>query len=95
MDGKRVEQAKQNMSNYLHDNILTKTTTDQRVLKQFQANAQESLKAEQLLDNYEYERAKRSRFQYEMGAEVKRTKANTSLQRAKDFHAHFRKLLPS
>lgn len=40
MDGKRVEQAKQNMSNYLHDTILTKTTTDQRVLKQFKANAQ-------------------------------------------------------
>lgn len=49
--------------------------------------------AEQLLDSFEYERAKRSSFQYEMTLELKEAKANTSLERAKEFVAKFRDLL--
>lgn len=49
--------------------------------------------ADQLLDSFEFERAKRSSFQYETTDEIKKNKANTSLERAKNFVAAFRKLM--
>lgn len=49
--------------------------------------------AESLLDSFEFERAKRSTFQYEMTSDLKESRAKTSLKRAKEFVEVFRKLL--
>lgn len=49
--------------------------------------------AEEVIEGYEYERRKRSQFQYEMSKEAKKTKAQTSLERAKKFVYELRKLL--
>ena len=52
-----------------------------------------SAKADNLLESLDFERKKRSKFQYRMDEEVKRTKALTSLQRAKEFIFELKKLL--
>ncbi|PIN72912.1 hypothetical protein COV22_01950, partial [Candidatus Woesearchaeota archaeon CG10_big_fil_rev_8_21_14_0_10_47_5] len=52
-----------------------------------------STKAEEILDSYDYEKDKRSRFQYEMTESVKKAKAETSLRRAKEFVFELRKLM--
>ena len=46
-----------------------------------------------LLDSYEYEKTKRSQFQYETTGEIKESKAKTSLERAKKFVAIMRQLI--
>jgi hypothetical protein len=46
-----------------------------------------------LLDEYEFERAKRSSFQYEMTLELKKSKAEMSLKRAKNFLNIFRTIM--
>lgn len=51
-----------------------------------------STKAETLIQNYDYERNKRSQFQYEMDNEIKEHKAKTSLGRAKEFVFEMKKL---
>ena len=48
---------------------------------------------ESMLDSFDFERAKRSSFQYEMGKDLKKSKAETSLKRAKEFVAVFRELI--
>lgn len=50
-------------------------------------------KVDTLLKSFEYERGKRSMFQYEMSEEVKREKALISLERAKTFIFEMGKLL--
>ena len=45
------------------------------------------------LDNYEREKAKRSSFQYQTTEKIKQAKANTSLQRAKEFVELMREML--
>src|SRR3989344_625659 len=50
-------------------------------------------KAETLLENFEFERKKRSTIQYQTGEPEKMSKADTSLKRAKEFVAEMRKLL--
>ncbi|MBI4163623.1 MAG: HEPN domain-containing protein [Candidatus Aenigmarchaeota archaeon] len=51
------------------------------------------IKADELIQSFDYERSKRSRFQYEMAEEIKIGKAETSLKRAKDFVFEVEKLL--
>ncbi len=50
-------------------------------------------KVDTLLKSFEYERGKRSMFQYEMSEEIKKEKALTSLDRAKTFIFEMGKLL--
>ncbi len=50
-------------------------------------------RTENILESYEFERQKRSRFQYEMSEETKEGKAKTSLERAKAFVFELRKLM--
>jgi len=50
-------------------------------------------KAENIIENYDYELGKRSKFQYEMSEEIKKQKARTSLDRAKEFVFEMRKLI--
>lgn len=52
-----------------------------------------SVKAQEIIRSYDYEREKRSRFQYNMDEEIKEQKARTSLQRAKEFIFEMKKLL--
>ncbi|MEA3229998.1 MAG: hypothetical protein U9P44_03710 [archaeon] len=53
----------------------------------------ESSRAEELIQNYEFERRKRSRFQYDMSEDIKHNKAITSLERAKEFIFEMKKLV--
>ncbi len=46
-----------------------------------------------LIKNYGFEREKRGMFQYEMGEEIKKAKAKTSLQRAKEFVFEMKKII--
>jgi hypothetical protein len=52
-----------------------------------------SQKADILLQSLDYEREKRSKFQYQMDEQAKRGKAITSLERAKEFIFEMKKLL--
>ncbi|MEK6951817.1 MAG: hypothetical protein AABX29_02270 [Nanoarchaeota archaeon] len=52
-----------------------------------------SSKADSLLQSFDFEREKRSKFQYKMDEEIKKSKALTSLDRAKEFIFELKKLL--
>lgn len=51
------------------------------------------LKADVLIKTFDFERIKRAKFQYEMSEEIKKSKAETSLKRAKQFVFEMEKLL--
>ena len=46
-----------------------------------------------LLENYDFERLKRSTFQYESTEEIKHNKAKTSLERAEQFSKEIEKMI--
>ncbi len=74
--------------------VLAKKDLTTKILEDFETERENALSiAENLIDSLEYERAKRSRFQYEMTEQIKESKANTSLNRAKEFVSIFRKLI--
>lgn len=52
-----------------------------------------SSKADSIIQSFDFEREKRSKFQYEMEEEVKKGKALTSMERAKDFVFEMKKLI--
>ncbi|MFC1682157.1 hypothetical protein ACFL0X_00900 [Nanoarchaeota archaeon] len=52
-----------------------------------------SSRADSILQSLDFEREKRSKFQYKMDEEVKKSKALTSLERAKQFVFEIKKLL--
>lgn len=52
-----------------------------------------SSRVDTLIQSFDFERVKRSRFQYRMDEEVKKTKALTSLDRSKRFLFEMKKLL--
>lgn len=54
-----------------------------------------SIKAENIIQNYELEKEKRSTFQYNMLEQTKESKARTSLKRANDFVFEIRKIMKS
>ena len=67
-------------------------------MKDFEEAKEEALeiigrKADEVLLNYERELEKRSSFQYQSTEEIKRNKAETSLERAKKFIFEMKKLL--
>jgi uncharacterized protein (UPF0332 family) len=63
--------------------------------EEIMANALEiaSIKAEEILENYEREKVKRKIFQYEMSEEIKKGKAETSFKRAKEFIFEIKKVM--
>ena len=68
------------------------------LLEDFEDAKEEALeiigsKTDELISNFDRELDKRSVFQYETTEEIKRAKAETSLQRAKEFVNELRKLL--
>ena len=63
-------------------------------LEEYEEEKDKALSAsENLLNSYEYEKTKRSRFQYETTGEIEESKAKTSLERAKKFVSVIRQLL--
>jgi uncharacterized protein (UPF0332 family) len=74
-------------------NRLKKELLDYYESVQIDAMEIASIKAEEIVNNYEYELAKRSTFQYNMLEETKENKAVTSLKRAQEFLFELRKLL--
>lgn len=52
-----------------------------------------SMKTDSLLQSFDFERGKRSKFQYNMDEQIKKGKALTSLERAKQFVFEMKKLL--
>lgn len=74
--------------------VLSKEELQYTLLKDYEEEKIKALQiAEQLLDSFEYERSKRSSFQYEMTLEMKKAKAGTSLKRAQYFVEVFRRML--
>jgi len=56
-------------------------------------DAQMTMKTEKLITSYFQEKKKRGTFQYNMTTELKKSKAETSLNRAKEFVLSLKKLL--
>lgn len=70
-----------------------------RLIEDFEEASEEALevlgkeKSRKLIEDYFYEKNKRSKFTYEMGEIALKNKANTSLERAKKFNQEIRKIL--
>ena len=74
--------------------VLSQKELQEKYLEEYEEEKEKALSlSQQLLNSLEFERTKRSTFQYEMDAELKSSKAQTSLTRAKEFVAIFRELL--
>jgi len=74
--------------------VLAKDELTEKMIEYYEEEKDKALSiAENLLNNFEFERAKRARFHYEMTEAIKESKAKTSLSRAKEFVSVFRKML--
>jgi len=98
-----------NLGYKVGENIAHKVTTDalivlvlgrlkKELLSEFEKIQEDALelasaRAESVVGSYDLERAKRSRFQYDMGEKVKSEKARTSLLRAKEFMFELKKIM--
>lgn len=73
---------------------LSRSDLRNHFLEEYEEEKEKALFAsDNLLDNYEFEKTKRSRFQYQTTEAIKENKARTSLKRAKEFIAVIRQLL--
>ena len=73
---------------------MSKSDLEKHFLDEYEEEKEKALAAsENLLKDYEFEKTKRARFQYETTEEIKEAKAKTSLERAKNFVAVIRQLL--
>ena len=74
--------------------VLSKSDLERHFLEEYEEEKEKALAAsENLLKDYDSERAKRARFQYETTETIKEAKARTSLERAKKFTEIIRQLL--
>jgi uncharacterized protein (UPF0332 family) len=78
--------------------VFVRKKLKESLLKEFEDAQEEALeiagiRADELVESFDFERLKRSRFQYEMTEDIKRSKAETSLERAKRFVFEMEKLL--
>jgi len=78
--------------------VLVRSKLKERILEEFEEARDEALelanvKADEIIESFDFERVKRSRFQYDMTETVKNSKAMTSLERAKRFSFEMEKLL--
>ena len=74
--------------------VLARKDLEKHFLEEYEEERSKALSAsENLLDSYEFEKTKRSQFQYETTGEIKESKAKTSLERAKNFVSVIRQLL--
>lgn len=78
--------------------VFVRKKLKQRLIEEFEEAMDEALelagvKTDELIQSFDFERVRRSRFQYEMTEEVKKEKARVSLERAKRFVFEMEKLL--
>ena len=74
--------------------VLARHDIEKHFLEEYEEEKDKALYAsENLLNNYEFEKTKRSQFQYETTGEIKESKAMISLNRAKEFVSIMRLLL--
>ncbi|MDP2908169.1 MAG: hypothetical protein Q8O03_09640 [Nanoarchaeota archaeon] len=74
--------------------VLVRKKLKDSLLEDYEIASNEALAiSDNLLQNYDLERVKRSIFQYETTEEVKTAKAQTSLKRAEEFAKEIEKLL--
>lgn len=76
--------------------VLARHDLEKHFLEEYEEEKLKALSASQnLLDIYEFEKLKRSEFQYETTGEIKESKSKTSLERAKNFVAVIRQIITS
>ena len=77
--------------------VFVRDKLKKSILEDFEDAKAEAMDLANLTDDiigsFDFERKKRSTFQYNMTAPVKKSKAQTSLERAKKFNLEFEKLL--
>ena len=74
--------------------VLVKDKLANHYLEEYEQEKEQALAiSENIIENYDFERNKRSKFQYETTEEIKSSKANTSLQRAKEFALEIENLM--
>jgi len=74
--------------------VLAKHDLEKHFLEEYEEERKKATAStENLLDNYEFEKTKRSQFQYETTGKIKEAKAKTSLERAKKFIAVMRQII--
>ena len=78
--------------------VFVRNKLKKKLLEDYEAAQEDALelmsqKVDTLLKSLDYEREKRSKFQYQMDEQAKRGKALTSLERAKEFVFEMKKLL--
>ena len=78
--------------------VFVRNKLKKNLLEDYEQAREEALeiigrKTDEIIESFDREMEKRSTFQYESTEEIKRTKANTSLERAKRFVFEMKKLL--
>jgi len=74
--------------------VISRNDLGKHFLEEYEEEKEKALAvSENFLKDYEFERLKRARFQYETTEEIKEAKAKTSLERAKNFVAVMRQLI--
>ncbi len=78
--------------------VFVRNQLKKELLEEYEDTQQDALtitaaKADALLESFDHERRKRSKFQYQMDEQIKREKSLTSLERAKRFIFEMKKLL--
>ncbi len=78
--------------------VFIKDKLKKELLEEYENTKEEALelistKTDEILKYLDYEREKRSKFQYQMDEKIKKTKALTSLKRSKEFVFEMKKLL--
>ncbi len=78
--------------------VFVRNKLKKEILEEYETAKEEALeiissKVDSIIESFEFEREKRSVFQYQMGEDLKKSKAITSLDRAKKFVFEMKKLL--
>ena len=78
--------------------VFARNKLTKELLEEFEDTKEDALefmasKTDSLLEFLDFEREKRSRFQYQMDESIKNSKAITSISRAKQFVFELKKLL--
>ncbi len=74
--------------------VLVRDKLKDTILENFEFAADEALAiSDNQIQNFDFERVKRGRLQHETTDEIKLTKAETSLERAKEFSMEMEKVL--
>lgn len=74
--------------------VLARHDLEKHFLEEYEEEREKAMAStENLLNDFEFEKTKRSQFQYETTGEIKYAKAKTSLERAKNFVAVIREII--